>query len=317
MFFFDFENPEAFSKENIRDALNLARNKQKDWESKIKHYSSRPKGELIPRMEKEEIKKTKEDLENIESDIAELEKKLAEMKHFQKGYFISNFKRLTALKKVKIGDIETEALLTPGYLSRLDKDGNLSDPNIEFVVTAADMLGVTVDELIRGDIAELTETEQFILSFLNQLIKDTRSDAISWQTEKSQEQFNVPEPDNWDIKLLPMYEVKKAGGLFTVVYNSLYAEKVSLSKTTKSCRAKLANENEEIFIMACRSLADTDHFEVYLKNPKKTVPLYNSMISCEAIQRKTLDLYSEIMKAETRIHLSQPALDMIKNYMNR
>lgn len=317
MYFYEFENPDNPSKDEVRETLNLARTKQKNLEYEL--HSKPTFGELMTRKEKAELGGLNEDLKKIESDIAELEIMLSKLKHFRKDYFISNFKRLTAMKKVKIGDIETEALLTPGYLSRLDKDGNVTDPNIEFVVTAADMLGVTVDELIRGDIAELTETEQFILNFLNKLIKDTREDSINWLTEKSQEQFNSFMPDEkWDSIFRDMYDVKKSAGNLTVTYKSQYSEKVHLSKELKSCRVNLGDNTDEVIMMACRDASHTmDYFEFYLKSPKHIVPLFNSAISRDVIKEKTSDLYEEIMKSEKRIHLSQPAVDMIKNYMNK
>ena len=47
-----------------------------------------------------------------------------------------------------------------GYMSRLEKPDNSSEPTLEFVATAAKMLGVSIDFLISANIDEVTPTEK-------------------------------------------------------------------------------------------------------------------------------------------------------------
>ena len=83
---------------------------------------------------------------------------------------------------MKIGQIEKEAGIRLGYMSRLEKEGNTAEPSMEFIVTAAKLLKVCIDTLISVDLTGLTPTEQYIVSFFDKLKIHCRTDLIG--TEK-------------------------------------------------------------------------------------------------------------------------------------
>ena len=113
-------------------------------------------------------------------------------KNFDKTICFSNIRELLRTKTdVKIGQIEKEAGVSPGYMSRLEKEGNTADPSMEFVVTAANLLGVSVDTLIAIDLAELTPTEQYISRFFDKLKSDTLEDKLDWVRETTLALSNV------------------------------------------------------------------------------------------------------------------------------
>lgn len=86
--------------------------------------------------------------------LTQLESYLSECKNFNKTLCFSNIRELLRQNPdVKIGQIEKEAGIRLGYMSRLEKDGNTSEPSMEFVVTAAKLLKVSVDTLISVDLA--------------------------------------------------------------------------------------------------------------------------------------------------------------------
>ena len=118
----------------------------------------------------------------ISDAIEALEEKSSECKFFDKRICFSNIREL--LKKnpdIKIGQIEKEAGLGVGYMSRLEKEDNTTSPTIEFVVTAAKMLDVTVDALINCDLKEISPTELFMKDFINNLISATNKDKLYWK----------------------------------------------------------------------------------------------------------------------------------------
>lgn len=90
------------------------------------------------------------------------------------------------LKEVgkKIGELEADAGVSPGYISRASKDGN-AKPGIDFVVKAAEALGTSVDTLISVDMTSLTPTELYLISFLEKLKKDTAADKLEWNRESA------------------------------------------------------------------------------------------------------------------------------------
>ena len=127
--------------------------------------------------------------------LTQLESYLSECKNFNKTLCFSNIRELLRQNPdVKIGQIEKEAGIRLGYMSRLEKDGNTSEPSMEFVVTAAKLLKVSVDTLISVDLTGLTPTEQYITSFFDKLKEDTLKDRLDWNRETA---FNLNrmEPD--------------------------------------------------------------------------------------------------------------------------
>lgn len=73
------------------------------------------------------------------------------MNNFNKQLFIANVRYLAKQRKIKLGDIERASGTCVGYISRLDKLGNPNNPGIEYVATAAGMLGETIDDLMSRD----------------------------------------------------------------------------------------------------------------------------------------------------------------------
>ena len=100
--------------------------------------------------------------------LTQLESYLSECKNLIKRFVFQIFGNYYVKNPdVKIGQIEKEAGIRLGYMSRLEKDGNTSEPSMEFVVTAAKLLKVSVDTLISVDLTGLTPTEQYITSFFD------------------------------------------------------------------------------------------------------------------------------------------------------
>lgn len=125
----------------------------------------------------------------------QLESLIGEYKNFNKTLCFSNIRELLRQNSdVKIGQIEKEAGIRLGYMSRLEKDGNTSEPSMEFIVSAAKLLKVSIDTLITVDLTGLTPTEQYIVSFFDKLKADTLKDKLDWNRETA---FNLNrmEPD--------------------------------------------------------------------------------------------------------------------------
>ena len=102
-------------------------------------------------------------------------------KNFNKSVCFSNIRELLKDNPdVKIGQIERDAGIRLGYMSRLEKEDNTAEPSVEFIVTAAKLLNVSVDTLISFDIAGLTPTEKYLVNFVEKLKTDTMADKLNW-----------------------------------------------------------------------------------------------------------------------------------------
>ena len=106
-------------------------------------------------------------------------------KNFNKYICLSNVRELLKDSTVKIGQIEKEANCQPGYMSRLEKKTNSTDPSLEFLIAAAKMLHVSLDILLFVDLKELNPTEKYLISFIQKLKKDTLEDKLNWSRESA------------------------------------------------------------------------------------------------------------------------------------
>ena len=137
---------------------------------------------------KVELLKAKEIAENMLSIWMELCEELdrirAENRNFNKTLCFSNIRELIKENPdVKIGQIESAAGIRLGYMSRLEKGDNAAEPSVEFIVTAAKLLNVSVDTLISVDLANLTATEKYLVNFIEKLKSDTLNEKLNWNTE--------------------------------------------------------------------------------------------------------------------------------------
>ncbi len=104
---------------------------------------------------------------------------------FNKQRLFDNIAFLLKVRGMKIGELETAAGVSAGYISRASKEGG-STPGVEFIINAARALGVSVDTLISANMTELTPTEKYIISFLEKLERDTNEDKLDWCCESAE-----------------------------------------------------------------------------------------------------------------------------------
>ena len=140
------------------------------------------------------VKSITSDFEKVGKQIEAQTVFLYRKKRFNKTILFQNIRELLKTSDVKLGQIEREAGCQPGYMSRLEKAENTTDPTVEFLVTASEMLGVSADILMNVVLSELTPTEKYLISFLEKLVKDTVADKLVWNTE-TEDFLNFQEPD--------------------------------------------------------------------------------------------------------------------------
>lgn len=137
---------------------------------------------------KQEAIKRKKELEDERGQLdacrVKLEEALESYKNFDKGIFFKNLRSLLKSNPdVKVGQIERDANVRLGYTARLEKEDNTAEPSVEFVVTAAKLLGVGVDTMLRADISGMTPTELYLVKFFDKLKLDTIDDKLDWNRE--------------------------------------------------------------------------------------------------------------------------------------
>lgn len=97
------------------------------------------------------------------------------------------FRNITLLVKTlgkKIGELENEAGVSPGYISRTSKEPN-AKPGIDFIMNVANALNTSIDTLVNVDLSALTPTEHYLIAFIEKLKADTILDNLNWERESA------------------------------------------------------------------------------------------------------------------------------------
>ena len=98
---------------------------------------------------------------------------------FNKQLMLDNISFMLKEFGKKIGELEAEAGVSPGYISRTSKDDK-AKPGIDFIVKVAESLNTSVDTLLNINLSSLTPTERYLISFIEKLKRDTAEDKLDW-----------------------------------------------------------------------------------------------------------------------------------------
>lgn len=114
---------------------------------------------------------------------------------FNAEVLFDNIDFLIKSENRKIGEVESEAGVSAGYISRTSKDGG-SRPGIDFIMNIAKVLHVSIDTLLKVDISSLTPTERYLISFLEKLEHDTVHDLLDWERVSAESLNNIETDQN-------------------------------------------------------------------------------------------------------------------------
>ena len=134
---------------------------------------------------------------------------------------INNIRFLAKEQNVRIGKVETDAGVAPGYLSRFGKDSSESMPNVEVLSAFAKALNVSIDSLINLDYTQLTATDRYMLDFLNDLTKKTISQKVLWTVQRP-EDFRDIDFDANGLTDNPLFTVVLEKSVNCVAFNSRF-----------------------------------------------------------------------------------------------
>lgn len=215
-------------------------------------------------------------IRKLEKEKAEIENILegtnydAKSKKFNKYLAFANIRELLKNSNVKIGHIEKEAGCQPGYMSRLEKPGSASEPSVEFLVTAARLLNVSLDMLVSLDLSTLSATEKYILSFIEKLQKDTVAGKLEWNKETATELNNIePEPEGYvphplfDFYMHPEEKNPKILGSRICMYSDTFEAETSIHN---DCYNLTLKNGARLYLMdICKNVHVSGNVNFYAK----------------------------------------------------
>ena len=280
----------------------------------------------------EERTELQEKYDKFVSDLNRIKAEIAEFKHFDKTRCFNNLTYLLAVKDKKLGDIERNSGNSPGYLSRMKSGKSNADPSIEFLITAAEELGVSVDMLVNSEIREMSQTEVYLQGFLKKLIGDTRNDKLTWVCQRQSELEEIgTEYDQGADEVYathPIYEVKSIPNdtnypTLEAYYHSRFFKNCGVAPVGDSYHTDLvSNGNVTLYLMSCKKGGDKikwkkDSFwELYLYKLGSGVhPLCNTMEICSPLEVMIDSLLKEIRESVSHVHIDDDVKKTIDQYL--
>jgi len=249
------------------------------------------------------------------------------VKQFDKRKCFKNIRKLIDIKHKKLGDIERASGNAAGYLSRLEKEDNTTDPSVEFIVTAAKMLGVGVDELLYCEFRELSPDEDSLLKFLKKLRCNTRNGKLIWIRETYDDHIDFAD---WPADREPphlLYSIKSDSSGSTEENNRRYSycsrfyPNQVISVEGACFYTDINDEGDRVYMMDCIDASpDSRPFcEVYHVDTQKEV----HAVCCTREYGKRDQiliainvLYQQIEESMDELRLAKETREMIKAYLD-
>ncbi len=243
-----------------------------------------------------------------------LESKASKFKVFDKEKTLKNIRYLVSHSSVKIGQIEKQACVRPGYMSIIEKPDSTTEPSIQFVTTAAKLLETSLDELVFGKLYAMTDVELYLRDFFRDLINDTRKHDIHWEKEldgalqgahMSGDYSSPPDhplfssvPDNLQLR---QYCSKFYPGQDIVPDNGAYHASLSKLECT-------------VYLVPCH-IEEEKFFESYLVSKDGTIkPLCATRKASNGIMTIFNELFKTAIADASSVYLDKETMSIIDQY---
>ncbi len=118
--------------------------------------------------------------------------------NFNQNLLFNNIYYLVKKSGKKIGELEAEAGVSAGYISRTSKEGS-SKPGIDFIMNVARILNVSLEALLKVDFSKLTPTENYLLKFFQKLSSDTIDGKLEWNKETKYDLNHLERDKNGNV----------------------------------------------------------------------------------------------------------------------
>lgn len=240
-----------------------------------------------------------------------------------KEKLIENIYSIAKKKNIKIGDLEENAQVSKGYLSRVNKGAVVANPPVDVLASIAEQLGVSVDFLLNYDPEKVTDSENYIIKFLDKLSQMTNKSELDWILETSTflNEDSDREVDNPLISVIDSYsaEFDKLykthqfssnfnGETYSVVSGNCYHVTLPESRTTVYLMAVEYGNNS-------RFAQDDKALELYLYDKVTLTPMCSSFYARDGIAGQMYDLYASIENRVSRIGLDNHAKNILDEFL--
>lgn len=237
------------------------------------------------------------------------------MSNFDKTLLGKNIKFLATQKGIKVGDIETEAGVSAGYLSRLANEDNKNNfPIMDLIFLISNKLDVSVNTLLSVDLSNLTPNEILLSQFFDKLSKDTQDNKLVWELESRSKLEECKQQGNHP--LFYAYEPRNPETEF--YYHSTYDSNAVIGG---DCY-KVIVGNKWLYLMCVNKPDDIlDGYELYfISSNYQGYPNIEQI--CKAYSESDLynqivDLRNQAAESSRHVKLSESVRNSINDYLTQ
>lgn len=229
-------------------------------------------------------------------------------------------------KGIKIGQLESDAQVQPGYLSRIEKNPGKTTPSLEFVYTASKELDTSIDFLVDGHYDSLTDTEKYVLRFMKKMEDETNQDRLYWNIDLADKIISVFDPNSPEIYPFTQWEADYNGyfdfhipidGQFIPSGRSYHCQLTGTPNEVylMSLQRKYGNEGNEQ-IEQGYALYLTKQFQDGNGIRWKESLIANTFLANDEIRQELKAFYQTVEKASTHIHFDGATKDAIEAFLD-
>lgn len=260
---------------------------------------------------------------------------LDEYKYFNKWRTIKNIRYLLNNSDIKIGDIEREARVASGYISRIAREGSTTDPSIEFLMAISKIFKINISDLLNSDLENesdgFTPNEVSVYEFIKQIFMDTNNGTIVWKKydkENFKEDVIPYEALGADYEHSPFlnhYEERlnqdNTFDGYVYSFRSWFYDDYKYAISDVVYEGTLRNNSYIVllpitYLSGANLKTSVDEFEVYILKNGKVIPICSTYKAKGCIKNSIIDLYNIVTRFIANINLTSEAKSFIDDYLS-
>jgi transcriptional regulator with XRE-family HTH domain len=226
-----------------------------------------------------------------------------------------NIQYMAKIRGVTVGELERDAGVSRGYLSRLLKGGGNTPTIIELIISISEKLNISIDSLIYGNLKGLTNKEQFVYDFVHKLIKSTEEGSLDWIQEKLTYDHDIEGYTNNKIFRYGVFN-SKFNGSYQIVDDTIFS--AILTEDEEDGRILIVKviyseplsfiENED---------SEVSSYELYITAKNDYKPVCSSALSTRELQSEINKLGVMIFEARSKIGLEESTKEAMEKFLKR
>ena len=246
----------------------------------------------------------------------------------------NNIKTLSKQLNIRMSEIEEDAGVSPGYMSRLaQKNGDTANTALLGVIaSAAKKLFISIESVLFADVSNMSPEEEKMLQFITKLLDDTEKGKFHWKQDSEE---SIKENIDKRRGSHPLFVTEKSYApdidtyMDITLFDSKCNQSASVLGTIRSTKFIKQNEwtNSEIILVRAKipgtsSYMHDEAFELYIyqksiaSDKTKLIPLCNAEKRKKEALFNALDsLYDAAGTSSRTLSFDQETENLIDKYL--